>query len=256
MLVIVVMVFSNQSGKNSGDSSASEAKATVENLDQPCSDNKYPVIHHKYFSLAYDPASGQAVWVGYTLSAGMTEKSADRKSCSFKADPLVANNRVEPSDYTRSGYDRGHLCPAGDMSFDIQALTETFYMSNMSPQDPSFNRGIWKKLEETIRLWALRDREIIIITGGSLKYTSGYIGKSTKIAIPRYFYKIILDYKEPDIKAIAFVLKNEASSGSLEQFVVSVDSVENMTGVDFFCNLPDDTENRIESGCKPGAWFK
>jgi endonuclease G, mitochondrial len=256
LLVITIMVFSSQTISNTESSRGIETTNHATKLDQPCSDNKYTIISHKYFSLAYDSSSGQALWVSYTMNSDMTDKNASRDKCSFKKDPLILSNAIDPSDYTKSGYDRGHLCPAADMTFDIQAMSETFYMSNMSPQDPGFNRGIWKKLEETVREWAIRDKEIIVASGGSLKYTNGFIGKEHKIAVPTYFYKVILDYKEPEIKAIAFVLKNESSSQPLQTFVVSVDSVERMTGVDFFCNLPDETEKRVEAFSNVKQWFK
>ncbi|MFH0895607.1 MAG: DNA/RNA non-specific endonuclease [Bacteroidota bacterium] len=254
-LVIAIMVFSSQTNTGSESSIEKEKNIRISKLDQPCSDNKYTIINHTFFSLAYDESSEQALWVSYTLTDEMTNKNADRDDCTFKTDPLLSTG-VNPSDYAKSGYDRGHLCPAADMSFDIQALTETFYMSNMSPQEPGFNRGIWKKLEETVRSWATRDNEIIIASGGSLKYTKGTIGNKHKISIPTYFYKVILDYQEPEIKAIAFVLRNESSSMPLHTFAVSVDSVEKMTGIDFFCNLPDEIEKRLEAACTIKQWFK
>jgi endonuclease G len=254
-LVIAIMVFSSQTNTGSESSVVKENDSSISKLDQPCSDNKYTIINHTFFSLAYDESTEQALWVSYTLTDEMTNKNADRDDCSFKTDPLLSTG-VNPSDYAKSGYDRGHLCPAADMSFDIQALTETFYMSNMSPQESGFNRGVWKKLEETVRSWAKRDKEIIIASGGSLKYTKGTIGEKHKIAIPVYFYKVILDYQEPEIKAIAFVMKNESSSLPLQTFVVPIDSVERMTGVDFFCNLPDEIEKHLEVSCNIKQWFK
>jgi len=118
-------------------------------------------------------------------------------------------------------------------------------MSNMSPQKPGFNRGIWKKLETLVRKWAVDNGSIYIATGGLLKGKLQTIGKN-QVSIPEYYYKVILDYREPEIKGIGFILKNQKSSDPLRSFAVSIDEVEKMTGIDFFHSLPDAIENEIE----------
>ena len=136
-------------------------------------------------------------------------------------------------------------------------------MSNMSPQAPDFNRGIWKELEELVRRWAVRDNGLYIVTGPVLKPGLPTIGKQNEVSVPEQYYKVILYCNNsatarPDIRMIGFLLRNEGSDQSLRQFVVPVDQIEQLTGIDFFPKLPDDLERQLES--KPKAamvaeWF-
>lgn len=105
---------------------------------------------------------------------------------------------------------------------------------------------MWKRLESLVRSWAIENEEIYVVTGPVLSEGLPTIGPN-KVSIPRYYYKIVLDYKEPEIKGIGFILANESSSEHLQRFSVTIDSVEAFTGIDFFPGLPDDVEDRIES---------
>jgi len=171
----------------------------------------------------------------------------------FRIDYKVKTGSASLSDYMGSGYDRGHLAPAGDMKWSSTAMSESFFMSNMSPQHPSFNRGIWKKLEGSVRNWADDNGEIHVVTGPILNgqfSTIGYNG----VSIPNYYYKVILDYQEPEIKGIGFILPNQKSKSSLQSFSVSIDEVERRTGIDFYHALPDEIENQIESSIDVSKW--
>ena len=126
-------------------------------------------------------------------------------------------------------------------------------MSNMSPQNASFNRGIWKKLEEQVRTWAFENEHIYVITAGILGSCSSTIGYSS-VGVPDYYYKVILDYNEPEIKAIALVLPNQKGTQHLSSYVTSIDYIESITGIDFFPELPDDLEKRLESKSYANQW--
>jgi len=123
----------------------------------------------------------------------------------------------------------------------------------MSPQKPGFNRGIWKKLESTVRNWADDNGEIYVVTGPILSGSYSSIG-SNQVSIPNYYYKVILDYKEPEIKGIGFILPNKKSSQSLKSFAVTIDEVEKRTGIDFYNTLPDKIEEQIESNVDISKW--
>ena len=166
---------------------------------------------------------------------------------------LVKTGSAELEDYHDSDYDRGHLCPAGDMSFSEIAMSETFYMSNMSPQIAGCNRGMWLQLEDHVRSWANAFDSLYVITGGVLTSNNGSIGIN-QVTVPKYYYKVILDYKQPEIKMIAFLIPNADVHGSLESYAVTVDSVEQVTGIDFFPEVPDNIEKRLESSKDIGAW--
>ncbi len=224
------------------------------------SENFYPAISsndqlvkHCAFSLSYSEEHEQAKWVAYLLSSPMCNNKGEERSNNFRADKSVLTGSAKPEEYKNSGYDRGHLCPAGDMGWSEQSMSESFYMSNMSPQVPAFNRGIWKRLETQVRNWAIQNEEIYIVTGGVLNENLQKLGASC-ISIPNYYYKIILDYKEPNLKAIAFVMANQGSKESFYECAVSIDSVERLTGLDFFPALPDSLEDHLEKNTSPTGW--
>lgn len=210
------------------------------------------LIRHKAFALAYREAHEQASWVAYQLTTEETLGPAERSN-RFVPDPKVTTGSAEDADYAGSGYDRGHLAPAGDMTWSEQSMEESFYYSNMSPQVPSFNRGIWKKLETLVRDWAADAGALEIVTGPVLTSGLPAIGPNY-VSVPAYYYKVVLDYKEPHIRAAAFLMANEASSEPLQSFLVSVDSVEHLTGIDFFPLLPDEQEVSLERGVREQEW--
>ena len=212
------------------------------------------IVEHSAFTLCYAEEYEQARWVAYRLTADMVTGKGEERTDNFRADKAVETGSATPDDYKKSGYDRGHLCPAGDMGWDATAMSESFLMSNMSPQAPQFNRGIWKKLEEKVRGWATENSELYIVTAGVLEGQLPVIGIKNKVGIPRYYYKVILDIQEPQIKAIAFVLPNEGSSSPLLRYAVSIDSVEKLTHINFFPVLPDVMEDSLEARFDPGLW--
>ncbi|CAN5664421.1 hypothetical protein BH09BAC4_BH09BAC4_21850 [soil metagenome] len=213
----------------------------------PVSKSGNELIRHEGYTLSYRDEFKDAEWVAYPLLDYETTGDADRKYEQFKPDPDVSAGTALPSDYTRSGYDRGHLAPAGDFKFSQRMMKETFFMSNITPQTPDFNRGIWKELEEQVRAWAIRDNGLYVITGAVLKPGLPTIGKTTEVSVPEKFYKVILYCNKPDIRMIGFLLDNKGSTSSLKQFVVPVDQIEQLTGIDFFPKIPDDLERKLES---------
>ncbi|MBT0810175.1 DNA/RNA non-specific endonuclease [Litoribacter ruber] len=212
------------------------------------------LISHSAYSLAYDEENEQAYWVSYKLTADMLNGGVKRGN-NFREDPTVSTASASPLDYRLSGYDRGHLAPAGDFTYSKSAMDESFYMSNMSPQTPAFNRGIWKKLEEQVRYWAKANEEIFVVTGPVIKEKSLTLGQN-KVTVPEYFYKVILDIHPPEYKAIAFLMKNEKSNRPLLDFAISVDSLERFAGLDFFPMLPDTLEKRLEKSKNHEIWFE
>lgn len=212
------------------------------------------VVVHKYYSLSYNEQKEQANWVYYTLTDAMILNGGEERNNSFKMDKLVATGSAKSSDYTKSGYDRGHLCPAADMGFEKVAMEESFFMSNISPQIPEFNRGIWKELEAKVREWAKTEHEIIVVTGPVFKNEMGFIGKEN-VSVPGYFFKIIFDNTDQP-RIVAFLLANEKSVRPVADFAVTTDSIEKLTGFDFFSQLPDNLENNLESRVELASWFE
>ena len=210
------------------------------------------IIKHDYFTLSYNEKYEQAEWVAYELKKSYV-RSSNFKRPYFIEDPKVKTRSADWRNYKKSGYDKGHLCPAGDMGFEINAYNDTFFTSNISPQLHAFNGGIWNRLEQKTRYWATKYDGVYVITGGVLQSSLKTIGKE-KVSVPNYFYKILLDNPNGEYKMIAFLVPNGKSDKPLYSFVVSVDSIEKITGIDFFPKLDDKTENRLEKSSDYKAW--
>ncbi|WP_340199893.1 DNA/RNA non-specific endonuclease [Ascidiimonas sp. W6] len=203
------------------------------------------IVHHEFYSLSYNELHEQAEWVAYELKKEHVS-DADRKRPYFNEDPKVSTGSAGWRNYKNSGYDRGHLCPAGDRRFSLEAYNETFYTSNISPMEHTFNSGIWNRLEQQTRKWAKRYDGVFVVTGGILGDSQNAIG-SEKVTVPTYFYKILLDNRLGSYKLIAFLVPHQQSNDDLKNFIVTVDQIELLTGIDFFPNLPDDQENIAEA---------
>lgn len=242
--------------------SAEEKKVTALKVDdglkeeswqkyQPKS-SKNAIVEHDYYLLSYDEDAEQAEWVFYKSEGGA--RGTDFKRPYFIQDPKVKTESADYRNYKNSGYDKGHLVPAGDMKFSKEAFDATFYTSNISPQKKDFNAGVWNRLEQKVRYWSDKYEGIYVVTGGVLKGNLKIIGKEN-VAVPNYFYKILMDV-EPDgtFRMIAFLLPHENSKKPLYDFVVSVDEIEKMTGIDFFPILPDSIENKLEKQSDYKGW--
>lgn len=203
-------------------------------------------IYHIGYTVSYDADFKTPQWVAWQLTSEKANGSTPRYN-KFKADPEVIGAKAYPKDYTNSGYDRGHMAPAGDMKWSEEAMRESFYMTNICPQNRNLNRGDWKDLEEQERYWAIRYGSVSI-AAGPIYYTRSpqRIG-ANNVAVPDAFFKVLLvDYpKSP--KAYGFIFKNTAGSHPLSYYQLTVDEVEEVTGMDFFSALPDPIENKIEA---------
>lgn len=224
----------------------------ISKLEIPITKQKDIITIHTGYSLLYNETHEQAQWVAYVLTSEETKKLYERTD-KFLIDPLIKSKTANDKDYSGSGYDRGHLAPASDMGWSSTTMAESFYYSNISPQLPGFNRGIWKKLESLVRTWAVENYSIYIITGPVLTAALPTIG-ANKVSIPKYYYKVILDYSQPIVKAIGFILPNNSSTESLKTFAISIDSVESFTGLDFFPLLPDEQEKILEETICLSCW--
>lgn len=213
------------------------------------------LVHHAHYTLSYVENHEQGEWVAYTMDRKMLNTPNVPRERDFMPDPKVSTGSAYDNDYRGSGYTRGHLVPAGDMAFDAVAMKESFYMSNMSPQLRQFNNGIWKELEENIRDWTYKADRLYIITGPIFDNPIKSIGKKNKVTVPSAFYKVLLDYEHPERKAIGFIIPHELSEQRLEEYMVSVDELERITGLDFFNGMINDTEEeKIESTMDKSKW--
>lgn len=212
------------------------------------------IIQHSYYTLSYREDHEQAEWVAYELKKDQLSNNEYERPY-FMEDEKVPSGSADWRNYKNSGYDRGHLCPAGDRRFSSEAYSETFLTSNISPQNREFNSGIWNFLEQRVRVWAKKYKRVYVITGGVLKKdlpTIGYEG----ITVPEQFYKIVFDASSNDLKVIAFLIPNRPVSESYFNYVVTVDHIEELTGIDFFPQLPDSIEDNLEAKVDLKKWDK
>lgn len=215
------------------------------------------ILHRTGYSVSYNRDWKIPNWVAWELNR---EKLIERESRSnkFLPDPdLTVKEAVTTDDYKRSGWDRGHMCPAGDSRWHWKAMQESFYMTNICPQNNNLNRGDWKELEEACRKWAEKEGKIYIVCGPILyNMKHEVIGKEHKIIVPEAFFKVILCTTSKPAKTIGFIYKNTSGNRPLDSYVNSVDEVERITGIDFFPALPDELEKQVESSYNLKLWKK
>lgn len=228
----------------------------IENPEEayPFDNNKDTVIRHTGYDLKYNEEYEQAAWVIYILTREEVLSGNSERTENFRPDTSVVTGSAALKDYAGSGYDRGHLAPAADMKWSLSAMSESFLLSNISPQVPGFNRGVWSRLESKVRDWAVENDSVLVITGPVLKGITKFIGEN-RVGVPQYYFKVITDISAPDYKAIAFILENRSSRADLFSFAVTVDSLENLTGYNFFSSLPDqDVIEKMESMLVTSDW--
>lgn len=233
------------------------------------------------YALEWDNTKRHANWVAFTFD---TTTSADnvKRTDAWSVDPkLPAEMQVQESDHKNDGFDKGHLCASEDRVYLKEANEQTFYYSNMSPQLNDFNGGFWGKLEARVQTWGRSTADgvydkVYVTKGGTLnKLLKNFKGTTVNggtpttdangftihgLACPEYYFMAVLSQKDDVFHAIAFLVPHKEgmtrnpSSDELKEYVVSVDKLEEETGIDFFCNLPDVLENEVEAACNLNDW--
>jgi endonuclease G len=216
------------------------------------------VIVHPGHMLVYNEKHEQPKWTAHIASPDLITGSLARID-SFLPDPLVKTGTAVTADYWYSGYDRGHMVPSADMRWNMDALQGTYLYSNISPQVADLNRGKWAELEDWGRRYVYYSkRRVFVLTGPVLRDglpTMQKADRKNEVSIPEYFWKVFADLDGDDPKAIAFVMSNAKQDYPVISYAVPVDSVEKLTGFDFFPALDDATEERIERMSGTAAWY-
>lgn len=211
------------------------------------------IITHKGFTLSYNYDWKIPNWVAYELTDIEVMGEVPRYD-KFKPDPMVPQNvSATTNDYKHSGYDRGHLAPAADMKWDEQAMRESFYLSNICPQNPNLNGGVWKDLEEQVRDLASQKGSIFVACGPIVTDASTTIGEN-KVVVPQAFFKVLLQEENGTIHTIGFVYENISGRKPMSTYAMTVDEVEEITGIDFFPSLPNKIEKKTESEVDFTKW--
>ena len=239
----------------------------IKKIGIPSTDNTEEVIDHLAFSLSYNEQHEQANWVMHVILPAISDGNATRSN-DFREDPLVTTGTSLEQDYFLKeekpdgkykydgfGYDRGHLAPSADFRWSEQALSESYFYSNMSPQIGDFNRLKWAELENWMREYVTKNNtSLAIVTAPVLSDDLAKIERGiNKVSIPKSFVKVALDIENN--RGIGFILPHEKIERPLEYFAVSIDSVESTMGYDLFSNLNDSLENKIEAETPYLEWL-
>lgn len=248
-------VATSQNQENSiSQTSINDEEGSFE-MPAPLSDRAEQIVAHTGYTLSYNKDNNTPNWSAWQLTDEKTRGTIERSS-KFFADPKISQlYRVDYFDYKGSGYDRGHMCPAGDMKWSETAMHDCFYMSNMCPQEHALNNGAWKKLEEACRTWATNEGKIYIVCGPVYKGNRHeQIGINHAINVPEGFFKAVLSLRQGHQKAIGFYYDNSTCRQSMAKAAMSVDQLEELTGIDFFYQLDDKIEEKLESSYSINDW--
>lgn len=229
----------------------------IKNLERPASikNRSERIMSRMNYTTSYNKKWKMPNWVAWKIDKSELKNNESRTN-EFLPDPdLKESEAVTTNDYRGSGYDRGHMCPAGDNRYHWKAMQESFYMTNMCPQDHKLNSGDWNDLEEMCRFWAEKEDGLYVVCGPIVTSKSPKtIGRKQKVVIPDAFFKVILSTSGKQPRAVGFVFQNTNTRQHLGKYAMSVDEVEAMTGIDFFPALPNDVEAVVEKQINLRSW--
>jgi len=217
------------------------------------------ILRNEAYMVGYSDIRGNPLWVAYKLTQSSPNARHFKRPESFSMD-LRNLTLIKPSDYTNSGYDRGHMAPnhAISLLYGKYAQEETFLMTNISPQKPNLNQKIWQRLEEMeLESFPSRFKEVWVYTGPIFHEDTKKLKNSFWIDIPSAFYKIYVGIKKDgSLKTLAFIIpQTTKSNDKIEKYQVSIDAIEKQSGFDFFHKLEDNFEREVESTIENNEWF-
>lgn len=253
-LIYCVIVLSLLVSCNSSTQSKNQESIVGMELPKLTSQTSEQIIQHTAMTISYNLKWNLPNWVAYTLTSAETTGEYGRKN-TFYPDPNIKHNPVVTQDYSHSGYDRGHMAPAADMKWSEQAMLESFYTTNICPQNPNLNRGDWNDLEEMARDWANKYDSIHIACGPIFGDCFDAIGTERRIVVPQFFFKVFLRQKpNGEWTSIGFVMPNTETSKPIMTYMMTIDEIEQMAEIDFFYQLPDEIEEKVESDYNISDW--
>lgn len=250
---------SDSSGKDKHSAKISaEQNVTLSGIAAKALDVRVPasvpsqIKDYEGFRVSFNKDNHTANWVAWELLGTETDGRESRSNTFWQDEDIEGCPTTD--DYRRSGYDRGHLCPAADQKWSAQAMTDCFSMANMTPQDHALNSGAWKTLESKERLWAQRDSAILIVAGPVYTASDTERIGANGVRVPGAFFKVLAAPYSDQPRGIAFVYPNMTAPGNMENYVMTIRDVEKMTGFDFFHSLPEELENEIETTASFRDW--
>ena len=233
-------------------SCAQRHEVKTEGVEIPAPITGEIILKRMAYTTSYNKETRCPNWVAWKLTADHTDGNVKRIN-GYWEDEEVPKPRATRADYKKSGWSHGHMCPAGDNKWDEQAMRESNLLTNMCPQDSKLNSGLWNSVEADCRKWARKYGEVYIVCGPVLmKGKHQTIGRN-KVVVPEAFFKVVLCLKGKP-KAFGIVVRNTEGTKKRDLYYNTVDEIERITGLDFFPNLPDDLENKIEAQRNMRTW--
>ena len=223
-------------------------------LELPAQHPADHIVRYQGFVSSYNTETLIPEWVAYELTAEETSGNASRMDKTFGMDLSFRGKQAMREDYANSGWTKGHMAPAADFFWDDDALSETFYFMNICPQKEQLNNKDWQYLEKQVRTWARKYGKVWVVSGpiiGDNKY--GTIGKD-HVVVPDAFFKAVMVHDGRRYQSIAFIMGNDAERYWLYDCALSIDELEERTGIDFYPALPDDIEDDAESAYDFSVW--
>ncbi len=225
-------------------------------MEMPALTSGDRLVEHGAYVSSYNTETLIPNWVAYELTAAETEGDRSREGKEFRMDPqLKGVLQAMREDYAGSGWTKGHLMPAADAAFNSTAMGETFYFTNICPQDETLNAGDWQYLEKRVRQWAKRYGSVWVVTGpivGENRY--GTIGERDVVVPDAFFKALLVRKKNGSYSAIAFVMDNDRERYYLKDCSLSVNELETLTGLDLFPGLDDTVEEKVEGTVRLSDW--
>lgn len=220
----------------------------IDNIDRP-----HQLLIRNNYVVSYNSHTKCPNWVLWQLTREHADGNIKRPDYAFHEDMEVPAPRAELADYRHSGYDRGHMCPAGDNKWDEIAMYDSFLMTNMCPQNQNLNSGLWNQIEMQCRYWAKKYGSLYICCGPIfLKGEHQTIGQN-KVMVPEAFFKVVVCL-EGTPKGIAFICRNTDGNRKKDYYVNTISQVERIAGYTFFPTLEDDIVNTIKEHADLKDW--
>lgn len=229
-----------------------EIFSDFDNLEYGSPGRADTVINRQGYAIGYSNKYKQPLWVCYNLTADEVNNKKAERDDNFRSDWRLWGNSAQLADYKGSDYDRGHLAPAADMGWNRKVMSQSFFMSNMSPQNPSFNRGAWKKLEEKVREAAVRCKKLHVISGPVFERADYKRIGNSRVAVPHGYYKVL--YAPEQNEMIGFILPNADASSNLSRYAVSVYDVEDAVQLEFLMKLAPDVRKKLKHNINKDFW--
>lgn len=239
-------------GNDKETTTQSSASSSETLMPSPLDDRPEVILQRKAYTVSYNRDTRCPNWVAWHLTAEHTDGPYNRLN-NFHEDEEVDEPRATLNDYRRSGWSRGHMCPASDNKWDEEAMYQSFALTNICPQNASLNSGLWNSIEMDCRKWARKYGDVYIVCGPVLMNRQHETIGRNHVVVPEAFFKVILCLQGTP-KAIGYVVRNNEGKKKRDQFVNTVDEVERITGIDFFPALPDDVEDVIEARASLDDW--